>query len=51
MSLGLEISCKVGLLFFNVFSGDLVFDVLPIYELDSWRSELRHYIQNRKDLG
>ena len=57
MPLGLGISCKAGL-FLNTFSGNLFFDVLIIglldlliYGPDSWRSGLRHYIQNWKDLG
>ena len=58
MPLGLGISCKAGLLFLNIFSGNLFFDVLIIGLLDlliygphSWRSRLKHYIQNWKDLG
>ena len=35
MPLGLEISCKAGLLFLNVFSGDPFFDVLIIELLQS----------------
>ena len=58
MPLGLGISCKVALLCLNVFSGNLFFGVLIIglldlliYGPDSWRSGLKHYIQNWKDLG
>ena len=58
MPLGLGISCKAGLLFLNIFSGNLFFDVLiigllnlHIYGLDSWKSGLKHFIQNWKDLG
>ena len=58
MPLGLGISCKADLLFLNIFSGDLFLDALMIGLLDlliygpeSWRSVLKHYIQNWKDLG
>ena len=58
MPLGLEISCEASLLCLNIFSGNLFFDILIIRLLDlliygpnSWRSGLKHYIQNWKDLG
>ena len=58
MPLALGISCKAGLLCLNIFSGNLFFDVfiiglldLLIYGPDSWRTGLKHYIQNWKDLG
>ena len=58
MRLGLEISCKAGLLFLDIFSGNLYFNVLIIglldlliYGPDPCRSGLKHYIQNWKDLG
>ena len=58
MPLGLGISCKAGLLFLNIFSGNLFFVVLIIglldlliYGLDSWKNGLKHYTQNWKDLG
>ena len=58
VSLGLGISCKAGLVCLNIFSGNVFFDVLIIglldllmYGPDSWRSGLKHYIQNWKDLG
>ena len=56
--LGLEISCKACLLFLNILSGKLFFDILIIelldlliYGPDSWRSDLKHYNQNWVDLG
>ena len=49
--LGLGISNKAGLLFLNIFRGNLFFDVLIIglldlliYGPDSMRSGLKHYI-------
>ena len=59
MPLGLGISWKAGgVLFLNIFSGNLFFDVLTIelldlliYGSDLWRSWLKHYIQSWEDLG
>ena len=58
MPLGLGISRKADLLCLNIFSGSLFFDVLVIRLLDLlfygpgyWRSGLKHYIQNWKDLS
>ena len=58
MPLGLGISFKAGLLCLNIFIGNLFFDVLIIGLLDlliygsgSWRSGIKPYIQNWKDLG
>ena len=58
MPLGLGILCKVSLFLKNIFSGILIFDVLIIglldlliYGPDTWRSGLKQYIQNWKDLG
>ena len=58
MPLEFSISNKAGLLFLNIYSANLFFDVLItglldllIYGPDSRRSGLKHYIQNYKDIG
>ena len=55
MPLGLGISCKAGLLCLNIFIGNLFFDVLIIgllliYGPGSWKSGIKPYSQNWKDL-
>ena len=53
LPLGLGISCKARLLCLNILGGNLFFDILiiglldlHIYGPDSWRSWLKHCIQN-----